>query len=81
RVKDAEQDATKVAYDILVTTKENDDVNVTDVFGLIDQILLPYSFIGYFILFVLDMSARSVSILDPLPIPYETKEFLGRIKN
>ncbi|KAF0899431.1 hypothetical protein E2562_019543 [Oryza meyeriana var. granulata] len=36
RVKDAEQDAAKVAYDILVGRKES-DVNVTDVFELIDQ--------------------------------------------
>ncbi|XP_006660098.1 double-stranded RNA-binding protein 4-like [Oryza brachyantha] len=37
RVKDAEKDAAKVAYDILVKRKESDDVNVTDVFRLIDQ--------------------------------------------
>ena len=37
------------------------------------QILLPYSFLGHFILFLLDMKSRIVSILDPMPIPHTFK--------
>ncbi|KAL6659064.1 hypothetical protein ACP70R_003104 [Stipagrostis hirtigluma subsp. patula] len=33
------------------------------------NILLPYSFLGHFVLFILDMEARRVFILDPRPIP------------
>ena len=39
------------------------------------QILLPYSFLGHFILFSLDMKSRTVSILDPMPIPHTFKGF------
>ncbi|XP_040385860.1 uncharacterized protein LOC102708861 [Oryza brachyantha] len=33
------------------------------------NVLLPHSFLGHFTLFVLDMKARTIFILDPLPIP------------
>ncbi|KAL6845514.1 hypothetical protein ACP4OV_025009 [Aristida adscensionis] len=37
------------------------------------NILLPYSFLGHLILFILDMETRRVLILDPLPIPNSFK--------
>ena len=50
RLKDAEQDAAKVAYEILVTI----DDDPTDLLGLIDQVFffLPFLLVGvYRILF------------------------------
>ncbi|AQL01282.1 hypothetical protein ZEAMMB73_Zm00001d044993 [Zea mays] len=35
----------------------------------ITQILLPFSFMGHFTLYVLNMDTRSIYIMDPMPIP------------
>ncbi len=51
RVKDAEQDAAKVAYDTLLERKET-ETDDTDVFELIDQVpYLNYSLSWFFTIF------------------------------